>query len=126
MQRRPAIGRSGRSRLAAMFVLLALLRQAWLVQAHFHSDPRPAPGLGTGIEASGRTHPAPLAPPACPLCEEQALFGSYVAAGLVTLAPPPALAAWYGPQSFSATDRPTSSHIWRSRAPPARSILPIT
>lgn len=117
------------SRFAAVFLMLAVLLQASAVQTHNHfasnvvaaSDQFvPSADLSattaTPTIASGKSRPT--TPPVCPLCEERALFGSYVLAAPVLIMAPVTVAAWYTSTQLLTAARRQVSHAWRSRAPP--------
>lgn len=101
-------------------LLLALLWQSVLTQAHQH---RPV-GLDTSqserslANKTGRDDPAPDSPKTCPICLEVASAGPALLPTPVTLAAPAA------PTFFTAAFRPlqfqraSRSHLWQSRAPP--------
>jgi hypothetical protein len=119
-------GGGGRSRIALLFCLLiALAWQSCLTQTHVHSDQglRAISSLASVRADTGGGNPSDT-PATCPICQEAALSGHYVAAGPVLLAPPAVAIAWYGPAVSRPTRRDLKSHAWNSRAPPARSTLP--
>ena len=121
---RPAIRTTGRSgsRFAILFLAFALVWQNFLVQGHAHFDGGGRIVASNAAAASisaiaNKSRPAP-ATPACPLCEEQALFGAYVLADAVTFVAPASAPAWYTPVQPAVLSLRTQSHFWRSRAPP--------
>jgi hypothetical protein len=98
-----------------------MLFQGLVTQTHAHfgldgTSIAAASTRVTSVAADGqKDNPAA---PACPLCEEKALFGAYLIGGSATIAAP--LVSTY---QFAAASLPllvlrASSHAWRSRAPP--------
>ena len=78
-------------RFALLWLVVALLFQGFVTQTHGH------PGVDRAWAASESARAAPVtvdgrknipAAPACPLCEERALFGAYLLGGSVTIAAP--------------------------------------
>ena len=116
-----------RSRIAVLFLVLAVLFQGGIVQTHNHlgsgivsaSDQYADPGVPTVSRSLATGKSQPTAPPSCPLCQDQALFGSYMLATPAAFAPPVAIQAWYLPTLLLSSVVRQSSHAWRSRAPPA-------
>lgn len=105
--------------------MLAVLFQGGVIQTHNHlastvaaaSGQRATPAsISTGaIATSGKSQPvAPL----CPLCEERALFGSYLLAVPLAFVAPSATPAYYAPAKALSSAARQVSHAWRSRAPP--------
>ncbi len=118
-------GRGGRSRIALFCLLIALAWQSCLVQTHVHSDQGVrALSLLASVRADTGSGTPSDTPATCPICQEAALSGHYVAAGPFMLAPPAVAIAWYGPAVSRPTRRDLKSHAWNSRAPPLRSTLP--
>jgi hypothetical protein len=113
-------------RIALLLCLLAALAwQSCLTQTHLHADRAAGTlsSLGTvRAAAAGDDRSAPDTPATCPICQEAALSGSYVATGPVLLALPAVATAWYPPAVSRPSRRDLRSHAWHSRAPPARSI----
>jgi hypothetical protein len=109
------------SRFAILFLALALTWQGFLTQghAHFDGDGRivATAGSASAVAVAGKSKPSP-ARPACPLCEEQALFGAFLLASPVMVVAPDAIAAWYAPTRYLFSAVRSLSHSWRSRAPP--------
>ena len=115
-----------RSRFAVLFLMLAVLLQASVIQTHNHlaSIPvttgdqllTPLTESIAGAVAGDKSKPA--TPPVCPLCEDQALFGSYLLATPAVLAVPVATAAYYSSAGIFSSIGRQASHAWRSRAPP--------
>lgn len=113
------------SRFAVLFLMLAVLLQAGVIETHNHLASTlaaatsqqlvPANVSAATIVASGKSQPAT---PACPLCEERALFGSYMPAVPVAVIVPVAIASWYAPARLLSSAGRQVSHAWRSRAPP--------
>jgi hypothetical protein len=121
----PTKGRSARalSRLAVLWLAFALLCQGFVVQTHAHFG---GDRDGTSVTAPQTIPPAVTvakkqgpATPACPLCEEQALFGAYLLGSAVTFIAPVAVSHDATATSLPLLARNESSHAWRSRAPPA-------
>jgi hypothetical protein len=115
----------GGSRIALLCLLIALAWQSCLTQTHFHSD-QSARTLSSLVSVRADTGGGTLpdTPATCPICQEAALSGNYVAAGPVLLAPPAVATTWYGVAASRPVRRDLKSHAWNSRAPPARSTLP--
>jgi hypothetical protein len=112
-------------RLALLWLVVALLVQGFVIQTHAHFGSSRA-SLTAGPAtiaplAAERRNDGPVAP-ACPLCEEKALFGAYLLTGSISIAAP--LEDTYRPAaaSLSSLALLTSSHAWRSRAPPISTI----
>jgi len=115
-----------RSRFAVLFLMLAVLLQAGVIQTHNHlaadvvtaNDAIGAPiNLAVAsVTPSGKSRPT--SPPVCPLCEEQALFGSYMLGAPAIVVAPVATVAWYSPVPIFSSIGRQVSHAWRSRAPP--------
>jgi hypothetical protein len=106
--------------------MLAVLLQAGVIQTHNHlasgivtaNDQLVVPAFARAVGTVASDKSRPTAPPVCPLCEERALFGSYVPAAPAIVAAPVVAAAWYAlTRIFSSIGR-QASHAWRSRAPP--------
>lgn len=125
--RRALSGGGGGSRIALLFCLLvALAWQSCVIQTHIH------PVLGRQALSSlasvqtaprgGRT--LPDRPATCPICQEAAFSGQYVAAGPAWLVSPAIAIAWYHSAMSRPSRRDLRSHAWNSRAPPARFTLP--
>lgn len=109
------------SRLALLWLVLALLCQGFVTQTHAHSGTE----QGWSIAGAARTATATVddqkrspAAPTCPLCEEKALFGAYLLGGSIVFAKPVDVAVAYSVASFAAFILSLPSHAWRSRAPP--------
>jgi len=108
-------------RLALLWLAVALLFQGFVTQTHGH----PEGDRAWAVTASARAAPAAAdgrkdipAAPACPLCEERALFGAYLLGGSVMIAAPVAAAYHHAAASLPLLAPSLSSHAWRSRAPP--------
>ncbi|MBN8809023.1 MAG: hypothetical protein J0I47_12430 [Sphingomonas sp.] len=107
------------SRLALLWLTLALLVQGFAVQTHTHfGGERYAAAVRRTLDASPDAKKNTPVAPACPLCEEKALFGAYLLGGSVTLVPPAAVAATFTTTSLARLALGATSHGWRSRAPP--------
>ena len=100
-------------RLALLWLVVALLFQGFATQTHAHF------GAATrvNIAAIDGQKQGP-GTPACPLCEEKALFGAYLLTGSITIVAPVGVAYRYAAASLSALALRSTSHAWRSRAPP--------
>jgi hypothetical protein len=112
-----------RSRFAILLLLFALTWQALLVQGHIHpANVQPVAARAAGhVAISAASSGFPDAPVTCPLCQEQALSGSYVPVDPAVIVPPAAYTASYLPSRFPAAIETQSFHSWRSRAPPRSS-----
>lgn len=115
-----AIAHRAKSRLALLWLVVALVFQGFVIQTHAHADAGPrwatvAPGLTTASIDDRKQAPVV---PTCLLCEEQALFGAYLLGGGVTIAAPPASDYHYVAASLPLRAPGGSSHAWQSRAPP--------
>ncbi|QDZ08826.1 hypothetical protein FPZ24_16240 [Sphingomonas panacisoli] len=108
-------------RFALLWLVVALLFQGFVTQTHGH------PGFDRAWSATESARAAPTAvdsrkdipaTPACPLCEERALFGAYLLGGSVTIAAPLAAVYHYTTASLPLLAPSVSSHAWQSRAPP--------
>lgn len=117
---RAAESRPAKRLVVLCALLLALLWQSVITQAHQH---RPA-GLDTSqserslTNKSGRDDPAPDSPKNCPICLEAASAGPALLPTPVTIAIPAAAVFFtlaFRPQQFQRSSR---SHVWQSRAPP--------
>ncbi|THD35943.1 MAG: hypothetical protein E7773_08325 [Sphingomonas sp.] len=109
------------SRLALLWLVLALLCQGFVTQTHAHSGTEQGwsiAGIARAATATADDQKRSPAAPACPLCEEKALFGAYLLGGSITLAKPVEVTVAYAATSFAAFIVPLRSHAWQSRAPP--------
>ncbi|MBS0480499.1 MAG: hypothetical protein JSR79_14520 [Proteobacteria bacterium] len=107
-------------RLALVWLVVALLFQGFVTQTHRHAGidrAWTAESVRTAPAAADSRKDVPAAP-ACPLCEERALFGAYLLGGSVTIAGPVAAAYHYAAASLPSLQLNASSHAWKSRAPP--------
>jgi len=112
----PAV--KARARLALLWLILALVWQGFATQTHAHASiwgDQPATASTRAVAAApeGGT-PAP----ACPLCEEKALFGAYLASGPIAFTAPLPVAYEHAAATLPALALTLSSHGWQSRAPP--------
>jgi hypothetical protein len=115
------------SRLGLLWLAFALLVQGFAVQTHAHvGGDRDAVVAMSGdavatpaVSADDKNAPAA---PACPLCEEKALFGAYLVGGSIAIVPPAAVVPHPAPVSLALLTHNSSSHAWQSRAPPAFTI----
>lgn len=110
-----------KSRLALLWLVVALVFQGFVIQTHAHADAGPAwatvtPALASGTSIDDRK-PAPVVP-TCLLCEEQALFGAYLLGDSVAIVAPAAAIYHYATVSLPLLARSEPSHAWQSRAPP--------
>ena len=112
--------RAGR-RLALLWLVVALLFQGFATQTHAHVGVdrgwATSESARVAVVAAGDQKNGP-ATPACPLCEEKALFGAYLLSGSVAIAAPVMVAYHYVAASLPLLQLGLSSHAWRSRAPP--------
>jgi hypothetical protein len=115
--------RSARSvrRLALLWLVVALLFQGFATQthAHFGADRTLAAAASMRVATvvvDGREQ-GPVTP-ACPLCEEKALFGAYLLTGSIAIVAPVGTAYRYAAAFLPSLALHASSHAWRSRAPP--------
>ncbi|WP_299423403.1 hypothetical protein [Sphingomonas bacterium] len=119
----PFAGRFARPgrRFALLWLVVALLFQGFATQthAHFGVDRTSAAAASTSVAtvAVDGQKQDPAAP-ACPLCEEKALFGAYLLSGSITIVAPVGVAYHYAAASLPPLALHASSHAWRSRAPP--------
>jgi hypothetical protein len=120
-------GGGSTSRFALFFCLLvALAWQSCLTQTHIHpaSSARVLSSLAPVRADTGGGSNSPDTPATCPICQDAALSGNYVAADAVSLAAPAVAIAWYYLAAPRPVRRDLKSHAWNSRAPPAPSTLP--
>lgn len=116
MTHRPATLR-GRWVAMVLATLLAVLGQGFLTQTHLHIDAsqRALAGPATPGLRSGQA--TPDLPP-CPICQEAAQAGAYLASAAPALVAP-AATTHQGIVLPAPTLAPRlDSHDWRSRAPP--------
>ncbi|NYT42549.1 hypothetical protein HZY97_17385 [Sphingomonas sp. R-74633] len=114
--------------LWASLLLLAMLAFTWqsfVTQTHRH------PGAGgyalgltakaiAGAEAHKSGQVPPDTPDNCPICQEIAHGGAYLAPAPIPFHAPAAIAAWFAVTLLLAVALQQRSHGWRSRAPPLR------
>lgn len=108
-------------RFALLWLVAALLFQGFVTQTHGHlgvDGKQPAAQTTRMATATVDNQKNKPAAPACPLCEEKALFGAYLLGGTVTIAAPAEMAYDYAATSLSSLAFRPSPHAWRSRAPP--------
>jgi hypothetical protein len=100
-------------------LLLALLWQSVLTQAHHHRSLAPA-GQAELVarDKVGRGDPAPDTPLNCPICLEAANVGPAMLPTPVDLATPVPIAAFAAQAQHLPIQLASQSHVWRSRAPP--------
>jgi len=115
--------RAGR-RFALLWLIVALLFQGFATQthAHFGVDRTWAAAASARLAAVADDQKNSPVAPACPLCEEKALFGAYLLGGSITIAAPGAVVYDYAAVSLPLLALRPSSHAWRSRAPPIFTI----
>jgi hypothetical protein len=108
-----------------LFTLLAFTWQSFVAQTHRHYGERGySLGLalkgvgGASVQKSGQL-PAD-APDNCPICQEIAHGGAYLAPAPVPFHAPTEIAAWFAVTLLLALALHQQSHAWRSRAPPHR------
>lgn len=114
--------RAGR-RFALLWLVVALLLQGFATQTHGHFGADRTSAVAASahvvVVSDGQNDPAT---PACPLCEEKALFGAYLLGGSVMVAAPVVAAYDYAAVSLPLLALRSWSHAWRSRAPPVITI----
>lgn len=101
-------------------LLLALLWQSVITQAHQHRPVGldPSQSERSIANKSGRDESAPDSPQNCLICLEAASVGPALLPTPVTIAIPAAFVFFtptFRPQQFQRASR---SHVWQSRAPP--------
>ena len=112
-------------RFALLWLAVALLFQGLVVQTHAHAG---ADRYATATSTVGAITTAVdgrkdgPATPACPLCEEKALFGAYLLGGSIAIATPVAAAYHYAAAFLPLLQLRASSHAWQSRAPPTLTL----
>ena len=102
-------------------LLLAFSWQSFVVQTHVHEAAPAARAAGpaaNGPYVVGGNHRRE-APASCPICREAAHAGRFLPAAPVALAVPAAVDAWLSVELPPTWARPSRSHAWRSRGPPA-------
>ncbi|WP_232318684.1 DUF2946 family protein [Sphingomonas sp. TDK1] len=100
--------------LPALLLAFALCWQAGIVRAHVHES--------AGWRTLAGAHHAPKQnddDQDCPLCDEVAAAGAYLASAPPALVLPSPAAEWREALAADPAPRPLRSHDWRSRAPPA-------
>ena len=106
-------------RFALLWLAVALLFQGLVVQTHAHVGADPYATVAGTIASTVDNRKDGSSAPACPLCEEKALFGAYLLGGSIAIAAPVAAAYHYVAASLPLLQLRVSSHAWQSRAPPA-------
>jgi hypothetical protein len=108
-----------------LVTLLAFGWQSFVTQTHRHTGDRGV-SLSLAVKAIGGTQaekggqvPADT-PDNCPICQEVAHGGAYLAPAPILFHAPAALAAWFALTLLLALALRQQSHAWRSRAPPLR------
>ena len=99
-------------------LLLALLWQSVLTQAHHHTV---ASGSLVAAASNGKVgggDPASDTPATCPICLEVANAGPAMLPTPVVLAVPAPTAAFTAQARHPVFQLPRQPHVWRSRAPP--------
>ncbi len=112
--------RTGVARLAiTLFALLAFLLQSYVTQIHIHG----ATWNTTAALDAGKTQQPAKIPAGndqnnCPICQSIAHAGQFVTPSAIAIAIP-ALAAFHvAVDKDTATVARSTSHSWKSRAPP--------
>ena len=112
-------------RLALLWLVVALLFQGFATQTHTHfGGDRVSATAGVvrmATAAADSQKNAPIAP-ACPLCEEKALFGAYLLGGSAAITAPIDIAYHYAAESLPLLQLRPTRYAWRSRAPPLFTI----
>lgn len=109
--------------IGRLLVLLALLLFGWqsfVLQTHGHGSVRStmtAASARVDAQASPDRH-SPDAPPDCPVCRELAHAGPYLSPDGVAVVVPVPITAWLADSAPPVFAHGSSSHHWRSRAPP--------
>lgn len=125
---RPFRNAHGAMRHAAL-VVLALAAFGWqslITQTHFHLRSSTCVDIATWTEcaspAKGTQHGKSGSDQdsGCLLCHELALSGHYLAAAGISFTAPVLVAHWLAESPMLPALPQTRSHIWKSRAPPAR------
>lgn len=120
--RRRASTKRGAVNLALIGAMLCFLWQAIAFQTHFHLPFSAASPVAGSITASQVTlqknQPKPVDPADCPICQERAHTGAYLAPEPVVVSLPEAVAIWAGAMPSLASSSTRRSHAWQSRAPP--------
>lgn len=103
------------------WLIVALVLQGFVVQTHLHAigardGAVAAPSATIAAAIDSRRHDP--APPTCPLCQEQALFGAYLLAGPVVLCAPADAVHDHAAAALPLFALSSASHAWHSRAPP--------
>lgn len=110
-----------KSRFALLWLVVAMLFQGLVTQAHVHISTDPSSvviaSTSTLAPAVDARKNGPVIP-VCLLCEEKALFGAYLLGGSVTIAAPLVVVHNYVIASLPFLAIRFSSHAWQSRAPP--------
>jgi len=125
--RRAAPSRSTRFLVPLLIAFAALIWQSLVVASHVHAVDRTVTALAGEVGAaavSPHQPAAPAAPGDCPICQSQALHGSYLSPAPFSLVVPFIEAVGsiaVGPARAAPLVHP--SYAWRSRAPPRSSIL---
>lgn len=126
-----ACGGSGSALLRALWAgllfvtLLAFTWQSFVSQTHRHWDrsgytlgQSATPAAAAQAQKGGQA-PADT-PDNCPICQEVAHGGTYLAPAPILISAPAALAAWFALTLLLALALGRQPHGWRSRAPPLR------
>jgi hypothetical protein len=106
-----------RRSLLALF-LVALSWQSLVLQLHTHEQPGAAASAWSAEHPDGHHRQAPSPSDDCPICQDIAVAGSYLAPAAPAIPLPVGASPWF------SVDRPVAgidrqqAHHWRSRAPP--------
>lgn len=112
---------SAARRLTLLCLVVAVLFQGFVTQTHRHigADRIWVASASTLASAAAVDNKKDTpTTPACPLCEERALFGAYLLGGSVAIAAPVEATYRYATPILTTLSFGASSHAWRSRAPP--------
>jgi ABC-type arginine transport system permease subunit len=102
-----------------LFVLLAFTLQSYVTQIHIHGA-----SWSTAVTADMAKVPQPGKTPAgddqgtCPLCQIIAHAGQFITPSAVAIALPALAALHVAIEKDTATVTHSTSHSWKSRAPP--------
>jgi hypothetical protein len=114
-----AAGGQAKRLLLCCALLVALLWQSVLPQAHHHrSFGLASPAALVAKGNVGRGDPAPDTPAMCPICLEVANAGPAMLPAAIHLETPAPTVAFTARAQQIPVQRTSQSHVWRSRAPP--------
>lgn len=115
---------TGRWLATVLVTLLAFTWNGFVTQTHVHWE-----SVAVSRTLVGQTSAVPHISPAghsrdkpvdCPICNEIAMAGAYLASSVPSLPLPLLSVEWSFVTIFRSGTGRQSSHIWQSRAPPAR------